>query len=261
MPPVIEKPFAPPLIVISNERLLQVLPPRTPINDAFKAADTVLMHAVQGITDIILLPGLINLDFADVRTAMSYRGDATMGSGFASGAEAAREAAKMAISSPLLEDVKIAGAKGLLVNITSSPNLSQDDVAEAMEVINHESGPDADVFLGVVLDPNMQDGELRITVIATGFETTRATSRVAAEVSPPKLEVPRRLELTEAPAPREQNLSIPTWQRKHEEKRQAEQGQELPVTVREAERRFVSYAPSADDLRVPTFIRKARRTQ
>jgi len=244
------------LIVISNQRLLDVMPPKTALTEAFKAADNVLLQAVQGITDIILVPGLINLDFADVRTAMSYRGDATMGSASASGANAAREAATAAISSPLLEDVSIAGAKGLIVNVTASPRLSQDEINEAMDVINAESGPDADVFVGVVLDPNMQEGDIRITVIATGFELRKPGLAYAQKQS--LREQPRRPVSSSAQS-REQNLSVPTWQRKHQELQEGAPEEE-PQHDRESDERFhKEYSPSSDDIRVPTFIRKARR--
>lgn len=242
------------LIVISNQQLYEVLPPKTPLTEAFKAADNVLLQAVQGITDIILVPGLINLDFADVRTAMSYRGDATMGSGFASGTNAAREAAAAAISSPLLEDVTIAGAKGLIVNITGNPGLTQDEITEAMDVINTESGPDADVFVGVVLDPKMQEGDIRITVIATGFELDRKPGYRYTDKQPIREQV--RRQIPQVVHAKEQNLSIPTWQRKQQEVE--DEGQ--PQRAKEDdEKQQKDYSFASDDIRVPTFVRKAHR--
>ncbi len=172
------------LIVISNERLSEVLEEDTLIDDAFRKADEVLRQAVQGITDIILVPGMINLDFADVRSVMSNRGDATMGTGTGKGPERARQAAEAAISSPLLEDVSISGAKGLLVNITAS-DLALRDVKSAMKVINPAAGNSADVFVGAVPDENVPADEIRITVIATGYESSgEAVEEFVEEAAP-----------------------------------------------------------------------------
>jgi cell division protein FtsZ len=233
------------LIVISNERLLKVLPPRTPINDAFREADKVLLQAVQGITDIILVPGLINLDFADVRTVMSHRGDATMGSGIATGENAAHKAAAMAIDSPLLEDVTIKGAKGLLVNITSNSSLPQEDVNAAMRVVNAEAGEDADVYFGVVLDDAVPEGEIRVTVIATGFEG-RSPSTFTKEVMAPARET---ITVPNIPTVSETVLEPPT------------EVETVPVPVSEpVERRavetFVKLPATENELQVPAWQRK-----
>ena len=156
------------LIVIPNQRLLSVVPKGTPLTAAFRIADEVLLHATKGISDLISVPGLINLDFADVRTVMREMGDALMGSGVASGEDRAVTAAQQAIASPLLEDVSIAGAQGVLVNITGGESMSLHEVNDATTVISESAGDDANLIFGAVIDPRM-DEELRVTVIATGF--------------------------------------------------------------------------------------------
>lgn len=157
------------LITIPNQRLLQVVERDTPMTDAFRLADEVLRQAVQGIADLIVVPGLINLDFADVRTIMSERGIAMMGIGIASGGGAALEAASKAINSPLLENVAIDGAKGVLINITGGPSLSLYEVNEASSAICKSAHPDAHIIFGAVIDEALTD-DVRVTVIATGFD-------------------------------------------------------------------------------------------
>ncbi|HTM56899.1 MAG TPA: cell division protein FtsZ [Candidatus Udaeobacter sp.] len=156
------------LIVIPNERLLAVVDKGTPLSDAFSVCDEVLLKATKGISDLVTVPGLVNLDFADVKAVMSNRGNALMGTGRASGANRAMEAAQAAVSSPLLEDVSIAGAEGVLVNITGGRDLTLHEVNEAASVVVGAAGEEANVIFGSVIDPNM-DGEMMITVIATGF--------------------------------------------------------------------------------------------
>ena len=157
------------LIVIPNNRLLEVVGHNTSMIEAFKKADEVLLNAVQGISDLMTVPGLINVDFADVRTIMSNQGRALMGSGFSAGKKRACEAAEMAISSPLLEDVSIHGATGILINITGGPDLGLHEVNEASTLIQEAAHEDANIIFGSVIDPTIGD-EVRITVIATGFE-------------------------------------------------------------------------------------------
>ncbi|NLN18265.1 MAG: cell division protein FtsZ [Firmicutes bacterium] len=157
------------LIVIPNDRLLQVVDKRTSILEAFRIADDVLRQGVQGISDLITVPGLINLDFADVRTIMTNAGSALMGIGRASADDRAVKAAREAISSPLLE-ASIEGAKGILLNITGSSNLGLFEVNEAAEVVAEAADPDANIIFGAVIDEALQD-EVRVTVIATGFDT------------------------------------------------------------------------------------------
>ncbi|MBN1504222.1 MAG: cell division protein FtsZ, partial [Candidatus Eisenbacteria bacterium] len=156
------------LIVIPNDRLLSVVERTTPILEAFKTADDVLLQATKGISDLITVPGIINLDFADVKTVMSARGNALMGTGVASGENRALEAAQLAVSSPLLEDVSIAGARALLVNITGGPTLTLHEASDAASVILEAAGGDANVIFGAVIDSRL-DSEVRVTVIATGF--------------------------------------------------------------------------------------------
>lgn len=156
------------LIVIPNDRLLQVVEKRTSIVEAFAIADDVLRQGVQGISDLITVPGLINLDFADVRTIMTNAGSALMGIGIASGEGRAVEAARAAIASPLLE-ASIEGAKGVLMNITGSSNMGLFEVNEAAEIIAEAADPDANIIFGAVIDDSLSD-EIRVTVIATGFD-------------------------------------------------------------------------------------------
>lgn len=179
------------LVTIPNDRLLQVVDKKTPMTEAFKIADDVLRQGVQGISDLITVPGLINLDFADVRTIMLNKGIAHMGIGRASGEGRAVEAAKQAISSPLLETT-INGATGVLLNITGGSNLTMFEVAEAADQVRQAADPDANIIFGAVIDDSLGD-EIRITVIATGFEEhLRANKEVPvekAEVEPRKIDI------------------------------------------------------------------------
>jgi cell division protein FtsZ len=156
------------LIAIPNQRLLLNAGKKTTLLDAFKKADEVLLHAVKGISDLITIPGLVNLDFNDVRTVMSEMGMAFMGIGRSSGENRAVEAAQKAISSPLLEDISIDGAKGILINITAGPDLTLFEVNEASTLIQEDAHEEANIIFGAVIDENAGD-EMRVTVIATGF--------------------------------------------------------------------------------------------
>lgn len=168
------------LIVIPNQKLLSIVEPRTPLQEAFDVANQVLYGATRGISELITVPGLINVDFADVRTVMREMGDAVMGSGVASGENRATEAAHAAISSPLLDDVSIAGAQGVLVNITGGPAMSLFEVEEATEIIHEAAGDEANVILGAVVDESMDD-EMMVTVIATGFNRKSTALPPAAQ--------------------------------------------------------------------------------
>ena len=163
------------LIIIPNQKLLSIASKQTLFTDAFRLADDVLLQATRGISDLITVPGLINLDFADVRTVMLEMGDALMGTGHATGAGKAKEAALRAISSPLLEDVSISGAKGVLVNVTGGEDLTLFDVNEAANIIIQEAGDEANIIFGAVLDKHLKD-EIKVTVIATGLEARKRTS-------------------------------------------------------------------------------------
>jgi len=156
------------LIVIENDRLLQVVEKRTSVTDAFRIADDILRQGVQGITDLITVPGLVNLDFADVRTIMRDAGSALMGIGTASGENRATEAARGAVSSPLLE-TSIEGATGILLNITGGPDIGLFEVNEAAEVVTGAADANANVIFGAVIDEAMGE-DVRVTVIGTGFD-------------------------------------------------------------------------------------------
>jgi cell division protein FtsZ len=157
------------LITIPNDRLLQVTSGNTSLLDSFRLADEVLQHATQGVSDLITVPGIINVDFADVRTIMSGQGRALMGMGIGHDEGRALQAAQQAISSPLLEDVTIHGAQGILINITAGPDLKLHEVEEAASLIQEAAHEDCNIIFGAVIDPNMGDA-LRLTVIATGFD-------------------------------------------------------------------------------------------
>jgi len=158
------------MILVPNDRLLSVVPKGTSFRDALKKADEVLLHATQGISDLIRVIGEVNVDFADVRTIMASRGPALMGSGFGEGDNRAQEAAQEAISSPLLDNVSIAGARGVLINITGGLDLAIDEVTQIASIIQEEAGDEAEIIFGAVHDPELE-GKIRVTVIATGFDS------------------------------------------------------------------------------------------
>ena len=158
------------MILVPNDRLLSVVPKGTSFKDALKKADEILLNATQGISDLIRVTGEINVDFADVRTVMSARGPALMGSGFGEGDNRAQEAAQEAISSPLLDDVSIAGAKGVLINITGGMDLAIDEVTTISSIIQEEAGEEAEIIFGAVHNPELEN-QIRVTVIATGFDS------------------------------------------------------------------------------------------
>ena len=168
------------LITIPNEKLLTVLGKSTSLIDAFKAANDVLLGAVQGIADLIIRPGMINVDFADVRTVMSEMGMAMMGSGTGKGENRAREAAEAAIRSPLLEDVNLSGARGILVNITAGMDLTLGEFNEVGSTIEEFASGDATVVVGTVIDPDMAD-ELKVTVVATGLSSIHSQQEASAK--------------------------------------------------------------------------------
>src|SRR5574337_1267738 len=173
------------LIVIENDRLLQVVEKNTSVVDAFRTADDVLRQGVQGITDLITVPGLVNLDFADVRTIMHEAGSALIGIGVATGEDRAIRAAQAAISSPLLE-TSMEGARGVLINVTGGLDLGLLEVSEAAQIVKDAADPDANIIFGAVIDDKV-DGEIRITVIATGFDAGRKPSEKVAD-SPEAIE-------------------------------------------------------------------------
>jgi cell division protein FtsZ len=198
------------LIVIENDRLLQVVEKRTPVTEAFRIADDILRQGVQGITDLITVPGLVNLDFADVRTIMRDAGSALMGIGAASGENRAAEAARTAVSSPLLEQ-SVDGATGILLNITGGTELGLFEVNEAAEVVTGAADANANVIFGAVIDETLGD-EVRVTVIATGFggrpRRRRAEAPVAQVASGEAPPPPER-----QPEPSDAELEIPSFLR------------------------------------------------
>lgn len=157
------------MIVVPNDRLLSVVPKGTSFRDALKKADEVLLNATQGISDLIRVPGEVNVDFADVRSIMACRGSCLMGSGFGEGDNRAQEATQEAVSSPLLDSVSINGAKGVLINITGGMDLAIDEVHQISTIIQDEAGDEAEIIFGAVHDPDLE-GKIRVTVIATGFD-------------------------------------------------------------------------------------------
>jgi cell division protein FtsZ len=195
--------FVDSLITIPNEKLLSVLGPQTTLLDAFKAANEVLQGAVQGIAELITRPGLINVDFADVRTVMSEMGMAMMGSGVASGADRARIAAEAAVSSPLLEDINLSGANGILVNVTAGVDLAIGEFQEVGDTVKQFASDDATVVIGTVIDPEMTD-EIRVTVVATGLGQAVGVGEKPIKVvrkAPPPLVAAKQ------PPPREPNYN------------------------------------------------------
>ncbi len=207
------------LIVIQNDRLLKIVDKRASLKEAFIVADDVLRQGIQGISELITVPGLINLDFADVRTIMSEGGAALMAVGHASGEERARKAAQMAITNELL-DVTINGASGILFNITGGPDMSLYEVNQAAEIIKETADPNANLIFGAVVDESMGE-QIRITVIATGFGQLRtARSRFGTDVSAPVQEaqdenVYRPSGVEEKPVrPADDNLEVPAFLRR-----------------------------------------------
>ncbi len=191
------------LLVIPNERLLAVVERGTPLSEAFGVADDVLLKATKGIADLVTVPGLVNVDFADVKAIMAARGNALMGTGRATGENRAVDAASAAVSSPLLEDVSIHGAEGVLLNITGGRDLSLHEVHEASNVVTEAAGEDANIIFGAVIDPAL-DGEIVVTVVATGFGVTVPHLRAADRPARHK----------EANADDEASYDTPAWRRR-----------------------------------------------
>ena len=199
------------LITIPNEKLMEVLGKNTTLLDAFKAANDVLLGAVQGIADLIINPGMINVDFADVRTVMSEMGMAMMGTGSARGEDRAREAAEAAIRSPLLEDIDLQGARGILVNITAGFDLSLGEFSEVGETVEEFASENATVVVGTVIDPNMAE-EIKVTVVATGLgaEAVRTPLQVVeAPTQQVEMEEPRRAAAAGGSAPVQEEIETP----------------------------------------------------
>ncbi|HKP35330.1 MAG TPA: cell division protein FtsZ [Pyrinomonadaceae bacterium] len=207
------------VITIPNERLFGAVPQGASFAQAFQAADDVLRQAVQGISDLITVPGFINLDFADVRTIMQGMGMALMGTGHARGENRAIEATQEAISSPLLEEASIKGAKGVLINITGGPDLTLFEVNEAATIVRQEADEDANIIFGHVIDESMADA-MKITVIATGFQREPMTASMGAGATMPVTTPPRYAPAADEPTRpqtnprRTEDLDVPTFIRK-----------------------------------------------
>ncbi len=228
-------------LVIPNETLLRITDADTTFSDALKLADSILHQATRGISDLINIHGLINLDFADVRTVMLNMGDAIMGTGIGHGEERAILAAQQAISSPLLQNCNIQGAQGLLVNVTGDPSMTLHEVNDATSIINEEAGVDANVIFGAVIDPNLSD-EFRVTVIATGFNLPQDQLPAAADVAG-TVPVQARPFGIRDPRAREPFFSL--------RRRAPKDGESMAVVDGEEEELMVF----GDDLEVPTILR------
>ncbi len=234
------------LLVIPNQRLLGLVDKATPLLEAFKAADDVLRQAIQGIADVITTTGHVNVDFADVRTVMSHTGRAVMGMGVSRGANRAIEAAQKAVSSPLLEEGSVEGARGVLLNITGGPTMSLYEIEEAASIIQQAADPDANIIVGQVINPDVGD-DLIVTVIATGFEREELPVAKVPPVDRAAVRAPRNGQqvLTGVAAtgaePVRQDLDRPAFLRRMSE-------------VREPRERVA--VPADDEWDVPTFLRK-----
>ncbi len=244
------------VIVIPNQRLIAVADENLSFLDAFKMADEVLTNAVNGISELITTPGYINLDFADVRTVMRDMGGAVMGSGRASGENRATEAALKAISSPLLEDSSIAGARGVLINITGGPDLTLNEVSNAASLVEEEADDDAEIIFGSVLHDEME-GEIRVTVIATGFDRPAAehTERPAESApQPQRREAYPQPAVPPVPEPVKQVVNgEPLYPEADLDERRLRPEPERPATP-ESNPVWRNF-PSSQDLDIPTFLR------
>ncbi len=226
------------IIVIPNEKLLLIAGKDMRFVEAFRKVDDVLFQAVRGISELVTKPGYINLDFADVKTVMSGMGVALMGTGSASGQNRAVAAAEKAISSPLLEDVSIRGARGVLINITAGPSLSLSEVNEAASLIREEASDEANIIFGTVIDETLED-ELKVTVVATGFEPNAAEG--------PWRNPRKGIQLVS----RTEDLQKPAFLRNAAQRGVFEERvEELPLIDKEAE------IESLDDFEIPTFLRR-----
>jgi len=226
------------LIAIPNDRLHGLSSRNSTVLDMFRKADEVLLHAVRGITDLIIMPGLVNLDFADVRTIMAKAGLAIMGTGIASGENRAKEAAERAISHPLLEDVSIAGARGILMSITCGPELTMTEMTEASNLIHSEAGDDAEIIWGAVLDESIGD-ELRATVIATGIDSEDEKDKIQFRG--------KVRDVTESDLTRAVDLDEPTFIR---------QEKVVGESSGAHYRGYRGIVLDKDDLEVPAFMRR-----
>ena len=236
------------LIAIPNQKLMSVVDKNTTVVEAFKLADSVLHHASKGISDLINVHGLVNLDFADVETIMKNMGEAVIGTGTAKGEERAVLAAQQAISSPLLDNASIAGAQGVLVNITGGSDLAIMEVDQATNIIFEEAGQGANIIFGAVIDPSLDD-EIMVTVIATGFNHKVASDEISNTAIESHLEMKQQYKsVTE-------QENVPLHEQDHEYDTQPEQ---LPIENTEPKKLFddLNHLSSTNDLEVPAFLRR-----
>jgi cell division protein FtsZ len=248
------------VITIPNQRLLALAGPSTPVRDSFRMADEVLFNAVRGISDLITIHGLINLDFADVRTIMDEMGVALMGTGVGTGEDRAVEASRAAISSPLLEDLSIDGARGVLINITGSSDLTLFEVNEASTLIQEAAHEEANIIFGAVIDERMPEGEMRVTVIATGLDGDRV--RRGRDEGRRAMDAPNVTPLRRDPVPLEDRL--PAAEHRVEPAQAILEVEDpAPAERYEAgaghEHHEDWVSPFDDELDVPTFLRREKR--
>ena len=238
------------VITIPNDRLRGLASKNAKMVDMFRKADEILLHSVKGITDLIMMPGLVNLDFADVKTTMSRAGMAIMGIGISSGENRALEAAERAISHPLLEDINISGAKGVLMNITSSSSLTMEEMTEASERIYHEVGDDAEIIWGAVIDESAGE-EMSVTVIATGIgeveKEKEKEKTIISRIMDPTYGGKVR-DITPADLARSPELDQPTFIRRRQVAGER--------SASEVYREYKGIVIDNDDLDVPTFLRR-----
>ncbi|MCW7752549.1 cell division protein FtsZ [Desulfobotulus sp. H1] len=246
------------VITIPNDRLRGIAHKNARMVDMFKKADEILHHSVKGITDLIMVPGLVNLDFADVRTTMSKAGMALMGIGIAAGENRAVEAAERAISHPLLEDISISGAKGLLMNITSTSELTMDEMTEAMDRIYEEVGDEAEIIWGHAIDENLGE-ELRITVIATGIGTKEEMQARAANVIPHRAHATRNAGASTRGKVRDltpEDLENPNIHDSGVIYRKKAVGDDISSSLQDNIPEIKKGSIDRDDLEIPTFLRR-----
>ncbi len=237
------------MIVVPNDRLLSVVPKGTSFRDALKKADEVLLHATQGISDLIRVSGEVNVDFADVRTIMASRGPALMGSGFGEGDNRSQEAAQEAISSPLLDEVSIQGARGVLINITGGLDLGIDEVTQISSIIQEEAGDEAEIIFGAVHDPDLE-GKVRVTVIATGFDAKDEEKVIRPDFRRPR---PQAQPLAQ-PMPKQ--ATQPAQHERMEERVAVGGGGSEPVLPLNRFPERVVTRDQLEELDIPTFIRR-----
>jgi cell division protein FtsZ len=243
------------LITIPNQRLMGIVDKTTSLMEAFATADTVLCNAVKGISNLITVPGLVNLDFADVQTIMSEMGQALMGSGVSSGENRATEAAQKAIHSPLLEDTSIEGARGILINVTGGEDLTLFEINEAATVVQKSAHPDANIIFGAVVDPALKD-EMFVTVIATGFSHSAGMESCAKP--PIASQVNKPVEKREVRSEAMPEMKPEVEEKKAEVMQTMGNVSKIPIKQHaDIKKSLVSLDLSeyADELDIPTFIR------